>query len=59
MAGLQLGNITVQRIVEHEISVYYPSDFFDEAIAEAVEPYREWLEPKLFFPFEIQPYSLI
>ncbi len=46
MTVLQLGNITIQRIVEHEIPVYYPSDFFDEATAEAVEPYREWLEPK-------------
>ena len=50
MTVLQLGDITVQRIVEHEIPVYHPSDFFDEATAEAVEPYREWLEPKALCP---------
>jgi glyoxylase-like metal-dependent hydrolase (beta-lactamase superfamily II) len=50
MVVLQLGNMTVQRIVEHEIPVYHPSDFFDEATAEALEPYREWLEPKALYP---------
>ncbi|MFQ5548660.1 MAG: MBL fold metallo-hydrolase [Woeseia sp.] len=50
MAVLQLGDITVQRIVEHEIPVYLPSEMFDEATAEAVEPYREWLEPKALCP---------
>ncbi len=49
MAVLQLGDIVVQRMVEHEIPVYHPSDFFDEATAEAVEPHREWLEPKALF----------
>jgi glyoxylase-like metal-dependent hydrolase (beta-lactamase superfamily II) len=47
---LQLGDITVQRIVEHEIPVYHPSEIFDEATAEALEPYREWLEPKAMCP---------
>ena len=47
---LQLGEIAVQRIVEHEIPVYHPSDIFDEATAEALEPYREWLEPKAMCP---------
>jgi len=50
MTVLQLGDITVQRIVEHEIPVYHPSDIFDEATAEALEPYREWLEPKAMCP---------
>lgn len=50
MTVLQLGNITVQRIVEHEIPVYHPLDFFDEATAEAVAPYRAWLEPKALCP---------
>jgi glyoxylase-like metal-dependent hydrolase (beta-lactamase superfamily II) len=50
MAVLQLGNIAVQRIVEHDIPVYLPSDMFDEATPEAVEPYREWLEPKALCP---------
>ena len=50
MKVLQLGDIAVQRIVEHEIPVYHPSDIFDEATAEALEPYREWLEPKAMCP---------
>jgi glyoxylase-like metal-dependent hydrolase (beta-lactamase superfamily II) len=50
MAVLQVGDISIQRIVEHEIPFYYPLDFFDEATAEAVEPYREWLEPKALCP---------
>ena len=50
MTVLQLGEIAVQRIIEHEIPVYHPSDFFDEATTEAVEPYREWLEPKALCP---------
>ena len=43
----QLGDITVLRIIEHEIPVYHPSDFFDEATLEA---HREWLEPKALCP---------
>jgi glyoxylase-like metal-dependent hydrolase (beta-lactamase superfamily II) len=50
MTVLQLGDIAVQRIVEHEVPVYHPSEFFDEATPEAVEPYREWLEPKALCP---------
>lgn len=50
MTVLQLGNITVQRIVEHEIPAYLPLEFFDEATVEAVEPYRAWLEPKALCP---------
>jgi glyoxylase-like metal-dependent hydrolase (beta-lactamase superfamily II) len=50
MTVLNLGDIAVQRILEHEIPVYRPSDLFDEATAEAVEPYREWLEPKALCP---------
>ncbi len=50
MTVLQLGNIAVQRIVEHEVPVYLPSDMFDEATPEAIEPYREWLEPKALCP---------
>ncbi len=33
MTVLKLGDIAVQRIVEHEIPVYYPADFFAEATA--------------------------
>ena len=50
MRVLQLGDIAVQRIVEHEIPVYHPSEFFDEATPEAVEPHRERLEPKALCP---------
>ena len=50
MAIVQLGDIAVQRIVEHEIPVYHPSEFFDEATPGAVEPYRSWLEPKALCP---------
>jgi len=50
MTVLQLGDMTVQRIIEHEFPVYDPSDFFVEATPEAVAPYREWLEPKALCP---------
>jgi glyoxylase-like metal-dependent hydrolase (beta-lactamase superfamily II) len=50
MTVLQLGDIAVQRIVEHEIPVYHPSEFFAEATPEAVEPHREWLVPKALCP---------
>jgi len=46
----QIGGITVQRIVEHEIPVYLPTDMFDEATPEALAPYREWLEPDALCP---------
>ena len=50
MTVLQLGDISVQRIVEHEIPVYHPSEMFAEATPEALEPYREWLEPHALCP---------
>jgi len=50
MTMLPLGDITVHRIVEHEVPIYHPSEIFDEATAEALEPYREWLEPKALCP---------
>ena len=50
MAVVQLGDVTVQRIVEHEIPVYHPSEFFDEATDAAVEPYRARLTPKALCP---------
>jgi glyoxylase-like metal-dependent hydrolase (beta-lactamase superfamily II) len=46
----QIGDITVQRIVEHEIPVYRPTDMFDEATPEALAPYRQWLEPDALCP---------
>ena len=50
VTAMQLGEITVHRIVEHEIPVYLPTDMFDEATPEAVAPYREWLVPKALCP---------
>ena len=50
MTVLHLGGIEIQRIVEHEIPVYHPSEFFAEATPEAVEPYRQWLEPQALCP---------
>jgi glyoxylase-like metal-dependent hydrolase (beta-lactamase superfamily II) len=50
MSVLRLGELAVQRIVEHEIPVYQPSDMFDEATPKAVAPYREWLEPDALCP---------
>ena len=50
MTVVQLGDVTVQRVVEHEIPVYHPSEFFDEATLEAVEPYRAWLTPQALCP---------
>lgn len=47
---LQIGNIVVWRIVEHDIPVYRPLDMFDEASPEALEPYRTWLEPDALCP---------
>ncbi len=46
----KVGEITVQRIVEHEVPVYHPSDWFVEATPEAMDPYRKWLEPKALCP---------
>jgi len=50
MTVFQLGDIVVQRIVEHEVAVYHPSEMFEEATPEALEPYRDWLEPKALCP---------
>ena len=50
VTAMQLGEITVHRIVEHEVPVYLPTDMFDDAIPEAVEPYRDWLVPKALCP---------
>lgn len=50
MTIIQLGNITVQRIIEHEVPVYHPMDFFSEATEEALAPHRAWLEPRALCP---------
>ena len=46
----QLGDITINRILEWEAPFMTLAEFFDEAVAEAVEPHRHWLEPKALDP---------
>ena len=50
MATRQLGDMTIDRILEEEQALFPPSDFFDEATPEAVEPHRSWLVPKALDP---------
>ena len=50
MKTRQLGDITINRILELEAPLAPPLEFFDEAVAEAVEPHRHWLEPKALDP---------
>ena len=40
----QLGDIVIDRIVESVATFFHPARFFDEALPEAIEPYRSWLE---------------
>ncbi len=46
MKTRQLGDITINRILELEVPYARPLEFFDAALPEAVEPHRHWLEPK-------------
>ncbi len=46
----QLGDITINRILELEAPFRRLREFFDEALPEAVEPHRHWLEPKALDP---------
>ena len=50
METRQLGDITINRILELEAPFRLPSDFFDEAVPEKIEPHRHWLEPKALDP---------
>ena len=45
-----LGDITINRILELEAPFAQLLAFFDEALPEAVEPHRHWLEPKALDP---------
>ena len=47
---LQIGNILVDRIVEFDQPIFRPENFFDEAVPEALEPHRHWLEPRALDP---------
>lgn len=44
MKSEQLGDIVIDRIVESVASFFHPARFFDEALPEAIEPHRHWLE---------------
>ncbi len=46
----QLGDISISRILELEAPFLRPQELFDEAVAEAVEPHRHWLEPNALDP---------
>ncbi len=46
----QLGDITINRILEWEAPFMTLAEFFDEALPEAVEPHRHWLEPRALEP---------
>ena len=50
MKTRQLGDITINRILEWEAPLALPLEYFDEALPEAVEPHRHWLEPKALDP---------
>ena len=50
MKTRQLGDITINRILELEAPYARPLDFFDAALPEAVEPHRHWLEPRALDP---------
>jgi len=50
MKTRQLGDITIQRIIELEAPLAKPLDFFDQALPEAVDPHRHWLEPSALDP---------
>jgi glyoxylase-like metal-dependent hydrolase (beta-lactamase superfamily II) len=50
MKTRQLGDITITRILELEAPFLRPQEFFDEAMPEAVEPHRHWLEPNALDP---------
>lgn len=50
MKPRQLGDITINRILELEAPLAPLLEFFDDAVPEAVEPHRHWLEPKALDP---------
>jgi glyoxylase-like metal-dependent hydrolase (beta-lactamase superfamily II) len=46
----QLGDITINRILEWEAPFMTLAEFFDEALPEAIESHRHWLEPRALDP---------
>jgi len=50
METRQLGDIRITRIVELEAPHAQLLEYFDEAVPEAVEPHRHWLQPRALDP---------
>ncbi len=50
MKTRKLGDISINRILELESLFARPEEMFDEAVPEALEPHRHWLEPKALDP---------
>ncbi len=50
MQSRQLGDITINRQVELEAPFAPPLENLDEALPEAIEPHRHWLEPNALDP---------
>jgi glyoxylase-like metal-dependent hydrolase (beta-lactamase superfamily II) len=45
-----VGNIRIDRIVEFERPIFHPAEFFDEAIPQALDLHRHWLQPRALEP---------
>jgi glyoxylase-like metal-dependent hydrolase (beta-lactamase superfamily II) len=50
MKGWQLGDITIQRVLEFEAPLLAPSEIFPASTDAAIENHRHWLEPNLLDP---------
>lgn len=47
---IELGNITIQRIVEQEEPIFHIDEFFPTLSPEILEEHRHWLEPRFLDP---------
>jgi glyoxylase-like metal-dependent hydrolase (beta-lactamase superfamily II) len=50
MAGWVFGEITIDRVLEHERTVFALETLYPTARAAALEPHREWLVPRVIDP---------
>jgi glyoxylase-like metal-dependent hydrolase (beta-lactamase superfamily II) len=50
MSPWQLGDITIDRVLESERAVFPPSSIFPDATPAAIDTHRRWLEPRLLDP---------
>ncbi len=48
--GMQLGDITIQRIIEQEEPIFDPLEFFPGLTKERLEENKSWLQPKAIDP---------